>query len=414
MRKWILLILAATMMAIFSGCESAAPIETNPLVSVEERVLFEKPYAKFSSVGITREGENYILELAVQNNGTEDLWFTDEVVCVNGLSVPFQMELAPATGTSPYHTDTIPDRTSGTLRLYLDCATMFLWGMDKVESISLRFGVHTKYSHEILSETVMVEEAGVNATLSADGETILEENGVTVQYKIVNDWPAYLLVNSTEYPVMVKTKEMTFNGFSEYYSLNPDWIWAEPGQTIVSVPVQPDSQYIPPADTLEIGFQVRVVIDGDGYVGDDILSEVATYEAPFFINNDGVNPDFYTAYEDDRVCVRLGSQQRSVDKAEDLCFWIENKTDQDLHIYATKVIIDGRTIPVYESDKNKEQCFYNHHTLYPHTKEIKALTSGDCGTPEMYGGIQEVEITFSIQFGDADAYDTVTVTVPFA
>lgn len=413
MKKLFCLILALSF-CLFAGCGEGEPAQTEPAISVEQKVLFEMPYAKVSSETIAREGEVYILDLAFQNSGTEDIGFSDEVVCVNGLSVPFTMEYHSPKGGVYSETDEMPAREGGTMRLYIDCASMFLWGMDKVETIDIHMGLHTQYSHDTLSATLQVEEAGTNGTLSLDGETILEQDGITVQYKIVDNWPAYLLVNRTEYPVMVKTSEMTFNGFSEYYSLNPDWIWAEPGQSIVSVPRCPDGMYVPTADTLEVGFQVRVLIDGDGKTGDDIYSKVATYEAPFFINNYGLHDDFYEAYEDENFRLLLGSQQTSYEDAEDLCLWIENKTDQEVKIYVTEVTIDGREIPVYESDKTMDQCFFYVHSVYAHSKEIQSLTYGECGTPEMYGGIQEVTISFTVELKDGNEYGLGNITVPFA
>ena len=190
MKKLFCLILALSL-CLFAGCGEGEPAQTEPAISVEQKVLFEMPYAKVSSETIAREGEVYILDLAFQNSGTEDIGFSDEVVCVNGLSVPFTMEYHSPKGGVYSETDEMPAREGGTMRLYIDCASMFLWGMDKVETIDIHMGLHTQYSHDTLSATLQVEEAGTNGTLSLDGETILEQDGITVQYKIVDNWPEH-------------------------------------------------------------------------------------------------------------------------------------------------------------------------------------------------------------------------------
>ena len=45
---------------------------------------------------------------------------------------------------------------------------------------------------------------------------------------------------------------------------------------------------------------------------------------------------------------------------------------------------------------------------------ILALTTGECGTPEMYGGIQEVTISFTVEWKDGTVCSGGSFTIPFA
>ena len=107
--------------------------------------------------------------------------------------------------------------------------------------------------------------------------------------------------------------------------------------------------------------------------------------------------------------IYLVTNQSAHEKAADLCIWIRNNSDEELVIEVPALSIDGRKIPVYETDKIKDQYYFRKHTVKPHTQVINALTSGECGTPEMYGGIREVYLPMSIFLGDepqtVDVYD---------
>ena len=79
-----------------------------------------------------------------------------------------------------------------------------------------------------------------------------------------------------------------------------------------------------------------------------------------------------------------------------------------------QLTIDGRNIEVCDTKKNQDQYYFEKHPVDPHAEDIRALTTGFCGTPEMYGGIREVYIPISVYLENgAVKPDTVTDTVQF-
>ena len=77
MKKGIaLLLLVSLLAALFAGCaeEAEAPVETTPALSVEQKVLFEKPYAVVSSEDLLQNEDEYILNLSVKNLGTPEMY----------------------------------------------------------------------------------------------------------------------------------------------------------------------------------------------------------------------------------------------------------------------------------------------------------------------------------------------------
>ena len=130
MKKAICILLAAILLTgTVSGCavKEENPPETTekvPALSVEQAVLFEKPYATVSAQAITQTGTQYKLELTVSNTGTEELEVRVGDAAVNGLNVPAEC--------SGY----FPARGTGTVDVTMDCSTAFLWGMDKLETVT--------------------------------------------------------------------------------------------------------------------------------------------------------------------------------------------------------------------------------------------------------------------------------------
>ena len=241
--------------------------------------------------------------------------------------------------------------------------------------------------------------------MNMDGTTVLEQDGVTVQYKIVDDWPVYLLVNNTDSELNIYTDDLTINGISEYY---PGSIknWVKPGQTIVTGPNRVSQSYIPTAETMEIAFKIRVRFPKSDT---QIISDRITHVAPFTIDNWGLSEELITAFDNGKVQIYLVTNQSAYEKAADLCIWIRNNSDEELVVEVPALSIDGRKIPVYESDKIQDQYYFRKHTVKPHTQVINTLTYGECGTPEMYGGIREVYLPISLFLGDepqtVDVYD---------
>ena len=399
MKKAIWILLAAILLTgTVSGCavKEENPPETTdkvPALSVEQAVLLEKPYATVSAQAITQTDTQYKLELTVNNTGTERLEVSVKDVAVNGLNVPAEC--------SGY----FPTRVTGTVDITMDCSTAFLWGMDKLETVTFTLCLETQYSYDAEPVTVRVFQEGSCGSLNMDGTTVLEQDGVTVQYKIVDDWPVYLLVNNTDSELNIYTDDLTINGISEYY---PGSIknWVKPGQTIVTGPNRVTESYIPTAETMEIAFRIRVRFPESDT---QIISDRITHVAPFTINNLGLSEELITAFDNGKVQIYLVTNQSAHEKAADLCIWIRNNSDEELVIEVPALSIDGRKIPVYETDKIKDQYYFRKHTVKPHTQVINALTSGECGTPEMYGGIREVYLPMSIFLGDepqtVDVYD---------
>lgn len=399
MKKAICILLAAILLTgTVSGCavKEENPPETTekvPALSVEQAVLFEKPYATVSAQAITQTDTQYKLELTVSNTGTEELEVRVGDAAVNGLNVPAEC--------SGY----FPARGTGTVDVTMDCSTAFLWGMDKLETVTFTLCLETQYSYDAVPVTVRVFQEGSCGSLNMDGTTVLEQDGVTVQYKIVDDWPVYLLVNNTDSELNIYTDDLTINGISEYY---PGSIknWVKPGQTIVTGPNRVTESYIPTAETMEIAFRIRVRFPKSDT---QIISDRITHAAPFTINNWGLSEELITAFDNGKVQIYLVTNQSAHEKAADLCIWIRNNSDEELVIEVPALSIDGRKIPVYETDKIKDQYYFRKHTVKPHTQVINTLTHGECGTPEMYGGIREVYLPMSIFLGDepqtVDVYD---------
>ena len=399
MKKAICILLAAILLTgTVSGCavKEENPPETTekvPALSVEQAVLFEKPYATVSAQAITQTGTQYKLELTVNNTGTERLEVRVGDAAVNGLNVPAEC--------SGY----FPTRVTGTVDITLDCSTAFLWGMDKLETMTFTLCLETQYSYDAVPVTVRVFQEGSCGSLNMDGTTVLEQDGVTVQYKIVDDWPVYLLVNNTDSELNIYTDDLTINGISEYY---PGSIknWVKPGQTIVTGPNRVSQGYIPTAETMEIAFKIRVRFPKSDT---QIISDRITHVAPFTIDNWGLSEELITAFDNGKVQIYLVTSQSAHEKAADLCIWIRNNSDEELVVEVPALSIDGRKIPVYETDKIKDQYYFRKHTVKPHTQVINTLTYGECGTPEMYGGIREVYLPISLFLGDepqtVDVYD---------
>lgn len=382
---------------LLAGCGGEAPpavtTEAAPALSLEETVLFTSPYANISAQGITQKDEQYKLELLVTNSGTVDLKVSVDSAAVNGLNVPAEC--------SGY----FPTRVTGTVDITMDCSTAFLWGMDKLETVTFTLCLETQYSYDAVPVTVRVFQEGSCGSLNMDGTTVLEQDGVTVQYKIVDDWPVYLLVNNTDSELNIYTDDLTINGISEYY---PGSIknWVKPGQTIVTGPNRVSQSYIPTAETMEIAFKIRVRFPKSDT---QIISDRITHVAPFTIDNWGLSEELITAFDNGKVQIYLVTSQSAHEKAADLCIWIRNNSDEELVVEVPALSIDGRKIPVYETDKIKDQYYFRKHTVKPHTQVINTLTYGECGTPEMYGGIREVYLPISLFLGDepqtVDVYD---------
>ena len=404
MKKAICILMAAILLAgTVSGCGEAAfgtPKTTQAAntLSVEQTVLFDKPYGKVTAQSITKNGDEYTLELWVTNTGTERIDIEAQDVTANGLTVP-----ATCSGM-------VSPRKSGAVTVKLDCSSVFSWGMDKLETIGFSLWLRTEYSNDVVPVTVKVNQEGSCGTLNMDGTTVLEQDGVTVQYKIVDDWPVYLLVNNTDSELNIYTDDLTINGISEYYPGSRQ-NWVQAGQTIVTGPDRVRDSFVPTAETMEIAFKIRVRFPESDT---EIISNRITHLAPFTINNWGLSEEFVLVFDNDGIKISLGTIQVPSRKAPDLCIWICNDTDEELVVTIPALRIDGRKISVYEIDKKQEQYYFENHTIEPHSQDIQSLTSGGCGTPAMYGGIREVYIPMSILLGDTHLnWQTDSFTVEF-
>lgn len=397
---------AVAFALLLAGCADmeevpATTTEATPALSAEQAVLFEKPYATVSVQGITQEDSEYKLELLVSNSGTASLELSVDSMAVGGLNVPSEC--------SGY----FPAGVTGTVTVTVDCSTAFLWGMDKLENVTFTLCLRTDYTYDAVPVTVRVFQEGSCGSLNMDGITVLEQDGVTVQYKIVEDWPVYLLVNNTDSELNIYTDDFTINGISEYY---PGSIknWVEPGQTIVTGPNRVTESYIPTAQTMEIGFNIRARFPKSDT---EIVSDRITHVAPFTINNWGLSEELITAFDNGKVQIYLVTNQSAHEKAADLCIWIRNNSDEELVIEVPALSIDGRKIPVHETDKNQDQYYFRKHTVKPHTQVINGLTYGECGTPEMYGGIRTVYMPMDVYLGGVgqvlEGYDS-TIQFPEA
>ena len=403
MKKGIaLLLLVSLLAALFAGCaeEAEAPVETTPALSVEQKVLFEKPYAVVSSEDLLQNEDEYILNLSVKNLGTERINIGMGNVAVNGLTVP-----------SKISDTSVQSKSQETVAISMDCSSLFLWGMDKLATIDFTMGLHTEYSYDEIPVSIAVTQEGTKGTLEMDGQTILEHDGMTMQYKIVDNWPVILMVNHSDREMIVDEKDFTINGITKKYMYTFERDRAQAGESVVTSPKRVTGIYLPKADTLNIAFNVIVNAHDNTY---EAISERVSYEAPFFFEDMGLNEQFFTIFESELVKVQLGYLQRYQDEPVDLCIRIRNDSDEKVVVTVNQLTIDGRNIELCDTKKDQDQYYFEKHSVDPHAEDIQALTTGFCGTPEMYGGTREVYIPISVYLESGSVKpDTVTNTVQF-
>lgn len=403
MKKIISILLVVSALAcVFTGCgEETTQGQAQSTISVEKATLLDKPYVSLSVESITEaRGLRYVLDLSMTNKGTEAIQVELDAVSINGLTIPFEYDLHMLDKyQQEYTSKTLHRNGSGTLRLNLDCAPLFQWGMDKLETIEFSLELKTTYSNDKVPVTIPVQMEGTNSTLTMDGTKLLEHDGMTLYYKVYEHMPVFLLHNTSDEKMKLNVEDFRVNN---YLIDIGTFLWfdtpyeAEPGQTVVAAAYFPTGFPQAKADQLEISFCMSVKKDGQ-----KVFTDTVSYQTEVFDYGSPIDDNFVSLVEDGNVSISVGTFQWNGYKEKDVCLWIRNDGDEPVTVEVYGVSIDGRKLEDAKTADFEGQYYdYQPIEIPPHCQVLDGITHGGSGTPEMYGGIKEASILVCLTWED--------------